>query len=74
MAERQARNTAKMELFQRLLSLEESKNREDVDLPCNTLPVAENKRFFGRQGTLQELDGHLTLADTRSSLSSVALR
>jgi len=48
MAERQARTMNHINLYQRLLSLEVTKP-PDATLPCNTLPVAENNHFFGRQ-------------------------
>jgi len=72
MAERQARAMSEMTIFQRLLSLEKS-TQEGATLPCNTLPVAENRRFYGRQDILQKLDDHLTPTDTNSRLSSIAL-
>lgn len=60
-----------MILYQRLLSLET--NQADASLPCNTLPVAQNHRFFGRRQLLEALENHLTPADTQSPLSSLAL-
>jgi len=72
MAERQARAMNEMMVLQRLLTLGEIK-QEGVTLPCNTLPVAENHRFFGRQDLLRLLDDHLKPADTRKPLSSIAL-
>ncbi|KAL8853088.1 MAG: hypothetical protein Q9221_002119 [Calogaya cf. arnoldii] len=72
MAGKQARRIEQMELFQRLLSLDINK-QETASLPCNTLPVARNQRFYGREDILVRLDKHLTPADTSSRLSSVAL-
>lgn len=72
MAERQARAMNDMILYQRLLSLEEKK-QEGATLPCNTLPVAQNHRFFGRRDLLEALENHLTPADTQSHLTSIAL-
>ncbi|KAK6213364.1 putative pfs domain-containing protein [Colletotrichum tabaci] len=68
----QARNMQQMQIMQRLLSLEEPK-QDGATLPCNTLPVAKNGRFFGRQEIMGQLDEHLQPADTSSSLSSIAL-
>ncbi|KAF0329893.1 transcriptional xre family [Colletotrichum asianum] len=72
MAENHARKMQEMEIMHRLLSLEEKK-RDGASLPCNNLPVAENRRFFGRKEILQKLDDHLQPADTQKSLSSLAL-
>lgn len=72
MAEKQARAMDDMTLYQRLLSLEETK-QADASLPCNTLPVAQNPRFFGRRELLEALDNHLTPTDTKSPLTSTAL-
>jgi hypothetical protein len=72
MAERQARAMNEMTVLQRLLTLEETK-QEGITLPCNTLPVAENHRFFGRQDLLERLEEHLKPADTGTPLSSIAL-
>ena len=71
-AEKHARRMEQMEVFQRLLSLDINK-QETATLPCNTLPVAENQRFFGREDILRRLEEHLTPADTSSRLSSIAL-
>ncbi|KAI0426341.1 hypothetical protein F5Y09DRAFT_334237 [Xylaria sp. FL1042] len=71
-AERQARAMHDVTIYQRLLSLESSK-QDGVILPCNNLPVAENRKFFGREDILQKLEDHLTPADIKSPLSSIAL-
>ncbi|CAH0056955.1 unnamed protein product [Clonostachys solani] len=72
MAEKNARAIQEMTLFQRLLSLEQS-SQDGASLPCNTLPVAENQRFFGRRDVLAQIDDHLKPTDTASRLASVAL-
>ena len=72
MAEKQENQMEQMELFQRLLALNMDE-QETATLPCHTLPVAENQRFYGRGDILQRLEEHLTPADTNSRLSSVAL-
>ncbi|KAI1097155.1 P-loop containing nucleoside triphosphate hydrolase protein [Jackrogersella minutella] len=64
--------TGEISMLQRLLSLKDSL-QDDVALPCDNLPVAENGRFFGRQDILQRLDSHLKPANTNSRLSSIAL-
>ncbi|KAF4458057.1 NB-ARC and TPR domain protein [Fusarium austroafricanum] len=71
MTERQARDMDR-KMYHRLLSLHISK-QDNVTLPCHTLPVAENRRFFGRREILKDLEKHLTPADTSSHLSSIAL-
>lgn len=72
MAESQAHGMNEMSIFQRLLSLEEFK-QQDATLPCNTLPLAENRRFYGRRDIFQKLDDHLISGDAASHLSSIAL-
>ncbi|GAW26878.1 putative pfs domain-containing protein [Rosellinia necatrix] len=71
MAKRQARAMKEITMLQRYVSLGSSQGQ--ATLPCNTLPVAENHRFFGRQNILREIEAHLTPADTNSRLSSIAL-
>jgi hypothetical protein len=39
--------------------------------PCDTIPFAKNKRFFGRQDILQEIEEQL--CDSERGLSSVAI-
>ncbi|UPL02483.1 hypothetical protein LCI18_013417 [Fusarium solani-melongenae] len=72
MMERQARTLYDRTIYNHLLALEVSK-QESATLPCNTLPVAENRRFYGRQDILKELDRYLQPADTTTPLSSLAL-
>ncbi|KAI1410375.1 hypothetical protein F5Y13DRAFT_192236 [Hypoxylon sp. FL1857] len=71
-AERHARAMEQISILQSLLSLRDFP-QEGVSMPCNTLPVAENNRFYGRRDLLQRLEDHLRPADTRSRLSSIAL-
>lgn len=73
LAERNTRKMNELTIMTRLLSLEERKGRQEVTLPCNTLPFAENRRFYGREDILAKLDEHLKPSDTSSSLSSIAL-
>ncbi|KAI0139030.1 hypothetical protein F4776DRAFT_47404 [Hypoxylon sp. NC0597] len=72
MAERHARAMEQISILQSLLSLRDFP-QESVTMPCNTLPVAENSRFYGRRDILRHLEDHLRPADTRSRLSSIAL-
>ncbi|KAK7990146.1 hypothetical protein PG989_010461 [Apiospora arundinis] len=72
LAERQAQKMVQQELMQKLLSLE-SIRLGGVTLPCHNLPVAENRRFFGRQDILAQVHDHLTPEDNSSGLSSIAL-
>ncbi|KAK1455472.1 hypothetical protein CMEL01_04232 [Colletotrichum melonis] len=72
MAEKQARKMHEMEVMQRLLTMGEAK-QDRIRLPCNNLPVAKNKQFFGRKEILQKLDNHLQPASTQKPLSSIAL-
>ncbi|KAF2753267.1 hypothetical protein EJ05DRAFT_504920 [Pseudovirgaria hyperparasitica] len=72
MAERQARHMNELALFQRLLTLEETRN-EEANLECDTLPVAQNKQFFGRKDILHKLDEHLSPTNTTARLASIAL-
>ncbi|CAG8978830.1 hypothetical protein HYALB_00013204 [Hymenoscyphus albidus] len=71
-AEKQARDIQNMQVMQHLISL--GRPRPDrATLPCNNLPVAENRRFFGCQDMLQQLEEHLLPSDTNSHFSSIAL-
>lgn len=71
LAERQVR-LMDLETFQNLLS--QSKIlQEPGRLPCHILLVAENKRVFGRQDILKEIENHLQPADTSTGLKSVAI-
>jgi hypothetical protein len=72
MAERQARAITEMSQLQQLLS-QGGARQEDATLPCNNLPVAENRQFFGRRDMLKKIDDHLRPADTAKPLSSIAL-
>lgn len=58
--------------FQRLLSLGRLE-KDAASLPCHTLPVPENKAFFGRAEILQKIEQHLNPADIDKRLSSLAL-
>ena len=72
LAEKQTRPIEQVEVFLRLFSPDI--NKQDIaTLPCNTLPVAQNQRFYGREDILRRLEEHLTPADTSSRLSSIAL-
>jgi hypothetical protein len=72
LAEKQAKRMDEMIMYQRLLQLNIDK-QEGATLPCNTLPVAENQRFHGREDILLRIDNHLTPSDTSTRLSSIAL-
>lgn len=72
MAERQARAMNETVILQRLLLLDKSKE-DGATLPCNTLPVAENRLFFGRQDLIKQIEDHLKPTDLNSPLSSIAL-
>ncbi|KAK1636213.1 hypothetical protein BDP81DRAFT_489364 [Colletotrichum phormii] len=72
MAEKQARATRLMQISDRIMNPKEAK-QDRAALPCNNLPVAENRQFFGRDEILQKLDDHLQPANTQKPLSSIAL-
>ena len=72
MAEKRARDTEQMEGLQCLLSLDVDK-QEDATSPCNTLSMAQDQRWYGREDILRRLEEHLNPTDTSSRLSSVAL-
>ncbi|KAL3463576.1 P-loop containing nucleoside triphosphate hydrolase protein [Aspergillus heterothallicus] len=72
MTEKQARAMENMIFYQRIMNLEESR-QFGASLPCNTLPVAQNHRFFGRRDILDAIEKHLTPTDTQSHLTSIAL-
>lgn len=42
-------------------------------LPCHTIPVARNLRFFGREDVLDKIDNYFTSSQTLSGMSSLAL-
>ena len=69
---RHAQSMVDMAQFQRLLSLQDLKQGA-ASLPCNTLPVAENSRFFGRKDILQQMERHLRPTDVGGRLTSLAL-
>lgn len=74
MAERHAQRMNQLSILQSCLSLG-NRQMESVAIPfqCHTLPVAENRQFFGRREILQQLEEHLKPADINSRLSSIAL-
>ncbi|KAI0888151.1 uncharacterized protein GGS22DRAFT_185531 [Annulohypoxylon maeteangense] len=72
MAEKHAQNMNQWSILQSHLSLSHLQ-LETVTSPCHTLPVAENRQFFGRQEILRQLEDHLKPADTNARLSSIAL-
>ncbi|KAI0898720.1 hypothetical protein F4806DRAFT_506706 [Annulohypoxylon nitens] len=74
MAERHAQRMNQLSILQSCLSLG-NRQTESVAIPfqCHTLPVAENRQFFGRREILQQLEDHLRPADINSRLSSIAL-
>lgn len=72
LAERQVR-LMDIEVFQKLLSRNQEHSTEKDQLPCFSLPVAENKRFFGREDVLSQLDDHLQPSSDASGIRSVAL-
>lgn len=68
LAERQAYQM----ILQSILSLK-NQQREGGSIPCNTLPIAETRLFYGRQDILCQIEDHLRPADTGTRLSSMAL-
>ncbi|KAI0104454.1 hypothetical protein F4814DRAFT_430828 [Daldinia grandis] len=68
LAERQAYQT----ILQSILSLK-NQQKEVGSIPCNTLPMAENRLFYGRQDILRRVEDYLRPADTSTRLSSMAL-
>lgn len=71
LVERQVR-LVDMETLQSLLKNKE-KQEESQRFPCHTLPVAENKKFFGRKDILREIEEHLRPAESSSGLKSLAM-
>lgn len=71
LAERQAR-LIDLDTFQNLLG-QSQVSQEPGRVPCHMLPVAENKRFFGRQEIIKEVDEHLKPVDTSRGLKSLAI-
>jgi hypothetical protein len=69
--ERQARQLDR-EMFQKMLALNIA-NDDVAQLPCCVLPVARNRRFFGRQELLSEIDGHLKPEKDSTGLRSLAI-
>ena len=69
--QRQA-NLIDRETFQKLLS-QQGTGKDDVQLPCCVLPVARNRRFFGRKDMLQKIDDCLQPNETSSGLKSLAI-
>lgn len=57
-------------MFHNALSLKNSS--KPATLPCNTIPVARNMRFFGRQDVLTETDNLLTNSPAGSGMSALA--
>lgn len=72
MAEKQARAMHNMAVTQRLIMLDEP-NKDGASLPCNNLPVAKNRAFFGREDILGKIEEQLRPADTNRPLSSLAI-
>ncbi len=46
---------------------------EDTTFPCNTIPVARNMRFFGRQENLQRIEAFLRPSEERPGMLSFAI-
>ncbi|KAI0377693.1 hypothetical protein F5Y04DRAFT_263483 [Hypomontagnella monticulosa] len=69
--DRHSRNMDQISILHDFLSLRDL--QQEVTIPCNTLPVAENRRFYGRQDILRRLEDHLKPGDINNPLSSVAL-
>jgi hypothetical protein len=59
------------ENFQKVMSLKDV-DKETTSLPCNILPVARNKRFFGREELLKRIDTELACTPDEG-IRSVAL-
>ncbi|KAI1654754.1 hypothetical protein F4813DRAFT_194925 [Daldinia decipiens] len=68
LAERQAYQM----ILQSILPLK-NQQKEGGSIPCNTLPIAENRLFYGRQDILYQIEDYLKPADTSTRLSSMAL-
>jgi len=60
------------EMFQKMLSLDHKKE-QTAQLPCSILPVARNRRFFGRREILAEIDDYLQPCKTSNGLRSMAI-
>lgn len=72
MTEKHAHSMKETEMQKRFRLLDKSME-EGATLPCNTLPVAKNRLFFGRQDLLKQLEDHLQPANPNTPLSSIAL-
>lgn len=71
LAERQV-HRMDLETFQKLLSQSRA-SQESGRVPCHMLPVAENKRFFGRKDIIQQIEDHLKPVDKSTGLKSLAI-
>jgi len=60
-------------MFKNALSLTEPRDTKSKGISCNTIPVARNKQFFGRNGILDILDRFLHPSASSSGMSSVAI-
>lgn len=69
----QQSQTIDLELFQRVLSLDNQNTLGEAVAPCHYLPVARNTRFFGRQTILQQIDHYLQPSSNDAGLSSLAI-
>lgn len=59
--------------FKKALSLRESEEVRLKAITCNTIPVARNKRFFGREEIINTLDEVLRPTPSSSGMCSVAI-
>lgn len=71
LAERQVRGMD-LETFQNLL-IQSQTLHQLGHVPCHMLPVAENKRFFGRKDIIQQIEDHLKPVDKSMGLKSLAI-
>ncbi|KAL8690231.1 MAG: hypothetical protein Q9224_004454, partial [Gallowayella concinna] len=72
LTERQAR-MIDVDMFSKMLSLNPEKD-QSAQIPSCVLPVARNRRFFGRENTLAEIDRHLKPGNqSGGSLGSLAI-
>ncbi len=71
LVERQA-HMLDVEIFQKMLSLNPKVN-DTARSSCQMLPVARNRRFFGRNQILTQIDNYLQPGNTSNGLRSLAI-
>lgn len=60
-------------MFKKALSLSTPPEERSLRKSCNTIPVARNGNFFGREDVLNALDEVLTPGPAKTGISSMAI-